>query len=163
MALVKCPDCGGEVSDKAKACPRCGRRMLKKSSGMGCFLLLLIVLIIFVVKYVSSPDEKVQPVIVESGGLSSAYPSLKGKLFFVKDKGGRVVQDKFENLQNLAEEWKDSLDTLMICRKNQDAFCIGRKQVDIEMFNNKLMKYDSRDVEFMKDKVYENTYIRRKQ
>lgn len=163
MPLIKCPDCGREVSEKAEACPGCGRRMLKKSSGMGCFLLLLIILTIVVVRYVSSSDEKVQPIVVESGELSSAYPSLKGKLFFVKDKGGRVVQDKFENLQNLAEEWKGSLDTLMICRKNQDAFCIGRKQVDIEMFNNKMERYDSDDVAFMKDKVYENTYIRRKQ
>lgn len=27
MALVKCPDCGSEVSDQAPACPRCGRPM----------------------------------------------------------------------------------------------------------------------------------------
>lgn len=25
MALVKCPDCGKEVSTEAKACPHCGR------------------------------------------------------------------------------------------------------------------------------------------
>jgi hypothetical protein len=25
MALHKCPDCGWEVSDKAKVCPGCGR------------------------------------------------------------------------------------------------------------------------------------------
>ena len=24
MALIKCPECGSEVSDKAVACPRCG-------------------------------------------------------------------------------------------------------------------------------------------
>lgn len=24
MALINCPECGSEVSDKAKACPRCG-------------------------------------------------------------------------------------------------------------------------------------------
>jgi cytochrome c biogenesis protein CcdA len=24
MALIKCPECGGEVSDKARACPHCG-------------------------------------------------------------------------------------------------------------------------------------------
>src|SRR4051812_47423384 len=27
MALLKCPDCGSEVSDAAIACPRCGRPM----------------------------------------------------------------------------------------------------------------------------------------
>jgi hypothetical protein len=25
MALLKCPDCNGNVSDRAKACPNCGR------------------------------------------------------------------------------------------------------------------------------------------
>jgi hypothetical protein len=25
MALIKCPECGNEVSDMAQACPRCGR------------------------------------------------------------------------------------------------------------------------------------------
>ena len=24
MALIKCPECGAEVSDKAEACPKCG-------------------------------------------------------------------------------------------------------------------------------------------
>lgn len=25
MSLIKCPDCGGMLSDSASACPRCGR------------------------------------------------------------------------------------------------------------------------------------------
>lgn len=25
MALIKCPDCGKEISDKAPVCPNCGR------------------------------------------------------------------------------------------------------------------------------------------
>ena len=25
MALIKCPDCGRDISDKAPACPHCGR------------------------------------------------------------------------------------------------------------------------------------------
>ncbi len=27
MALIKCPDCGREVSDSAPTCPNCGRRI----------------------------------------------------------------------------------------------------------------------------------------
>lgn len=30
MSLLKCPDCGTEVSDKAFTCPKCGR-VLKKA------------------------------------------------------------------------------------------------------------------------------------
>ena len=29
MALIKCPECGKEISDKAKACPECGYKMKK--------------------------------------------------------------------------------------------------------------------------------------
>lgn len=27
MALIKCPECGSEISDRAAACPRCGNPM----------------------------------------------------------------------------------------------------------------------------------------
>lgn len=27
MALIKCPECGKEISDKAKSCPNCGNPM----------------------------------------------------------------------------------------------------------------------------------------
>jgi len=27
MALVKCPECGNNISDKAKSCPKCGHPM----------------------------------------------------------------------------------------------------------------------------------------
>ena len=33
MALVKCPDCGKEISDSAESCPNCGRPM---STVMKC-------------------------------------------------------------------------------------------------------------------------------
>lgn len=29
MALIKCPDCGKEISDGAPDCPNCGKRLLK--------------------------------------------------------------------------------------------------------------------------------------
>lgn len=33
MALIKCPECGREISDKASACPGCGCPVEKKESG----------------------------------------------------------------------------------------------------------------------------------
>lgn len=33
MALLKCPDCGRDVSDQALACPNCGRPVLTSSSS----------------------------------------------------------------------------------------------------------------------------------
>ncbi|MFU2207235.1 zinc ribbon domain-containing protein [Solidesulfovibrio sp. C21] len=31
MALVKCPECGHEISDKAEACPHCGYEVVQES------------------------------------------------------------------------------------------------------------------------------------
>lgn len=31
MALIKCPECGHEVSDKAETCPSCGYEVIQKS------------------------------------------------------------------------------------------------------------------------------------
>lgn len=31
MALIKCPECGKNISDKAVACPQCGYNLQKKT------------------------------------------------------------------------------------------------------------------------------------
>lgn len=47
MALIKCPDCGNEVSEQAPTCPNCGRPLedvspktqnVRGGKGEGCFL-----------------------------------------------------------------------------------------------------------------------------
>lgn len=71
MTLIACPDCGGQVSDQAVACPHCGRplrsmpspeglrreaRFLQSlTTGCGCLVLLFVLaavgVIVFLVKY----------------------------------------------------------------------------------------------------------------
>lgn len=43
MALVKCKECGGKVSTKAKTCPNCGAKLPKKTSIVTWAVLMLIV------------------------------------------------------------------------------------------------------------------------
>ncbi|RVS47000.1 zinc-ribbon domain-containing protein [Citrobacter freundii] len=33
MALIKCKECGEQVSDKAASCPKCGAPIAKKNKG----------------------------------------------------------------------------------------------------------------------------------
>ncbi len=33
MALILCPECGKEISDKAKACPNCGMPLSEEMQG----------------------------------------------------------------------------------------------------------------------------------
>lgn len=72
MALIKCPECGKEVSDKASACPNCGYRIshpekaaaIIKYAKVGMICLLAVVAIIVLYKVVSkvhSPFEKFSP------------------------------------------------------------------------------------------------------
>lgn len=46
MALVKCKDCGGLVSSKAKACPSCGAEAPRKSSFLSRFFAGLVALFV---------------------------------------------------------------------------------------------------------------------
>lgn len=47
MALVKCGECGAEVSSEAETCPKCGARV--KAKPMGCFAKLVVVFLGFVI------------------------------------------------------------------------------------------------------------------
>ena len=33
MSLIKCPDCGNEVSDEAPSCPKCGKPIADKTAS----------------------------------------------------------------------------------------------------------------------------------
>jgi hypothetical protein len=44
MSLARCKDCGNEVSTDAKACPRCGSRMPKKTGFLTQLIAVLIAL-----------------------------------------------------------------------------------------------------------------------
>ncbi|WP_420492355.1 zinc-ribbon domain-containing protein [Pseudomonas aeruginosa] len=44
MALIKCKECGAQVSNKAKACPSCGAKVPKSVGVIGWLFVILIVL-----------------------------------------------------------------------------------------------------------------------
>ena len=49
MALIKCPECGKEISDKAESCPNCGMRVKNNKLKMSIKIVLIIFLTIFVI------------------------------------------------------------------------------------------------------------------
>ena len=62
MAIIKCPECGREISDKAKICPNCGYAMKKqynKKCGNGKLfsgLLLNIFSMLIILVYIVSSE-----------------------------------------------------------------------------------------------------------
>jgi hypothetical protein len=49
MALMKCGECGREISDQAAACPGCGAVVPKQSQADGCIPILFVLAIVFVI------------------------------------------------------------------------------------------------------------------
>lgn len=47
MALVKCKECGSEVSTKAKTCPKCGAKAPKKTSLFTWLVAVIVVVVMF--------------------------------------------------------------------------------------------------------------------
>lgn len=55
MALIKCRECGSEVSSKAKACPQCGAQV--RRDGLGCGSLLFVLFVVVLLAGVLGEDE----------------------------------------------------------------------------------------------------------
>lgn len=47
MAMIKCYDCGAQVSDRGKYCPTCGARVRKPAGLIGWLFVAAIVLAIW--------------------------------------------------------------------------------------------------------------------
>jgi len=47
MALVRCKECGEDISTKAQACPKCGAKAPKKTSLFTWFVLIFIIFIVY--------------------------------------------------------------------------------------------------------------------
>lgn len=57
MALVKCKECGGQVSTTAKACPACGSKPPKKTSIVTWLVLATIVIVVAKGMFTEKPPE----------------------------------------------------------------------------------------------------------
>lgn len=58
MALVKCKECGEQVSTKAKTCPKCGAKAPKKTSFFTWLVLIFIIIVVYTACQDSSPTSK---------------------------------------------------------------------------------------------------------
>ena len=55
MALINCPECNSQVSDKARECPECGHPIKEdwflESLKLGC-ITICVVIVVFIVLYI---------------------------------------------------------------------------------------------------------------
>lgn len=153
MALIKCPECGKEISDKAKSCPNCGyptdqiakdvssnsdaewennRKVDHKKIDLKKILLLLIVAIIlclgiFIIsKYINKNNEYKNAVNnYENGNYKEAYAYFSNSDFKDSDKYFEDTLLKYVN-QLIEEKDFESADPLIKIIENDDE----RKEIE---------------------------------
>lgn len=57
MSLIKCKDCGSEVSTKAKSCPKCGAPIKKEAKQYGCGTVIVVGIGLFILISIFTPDD----------------------------------------------------------------------------------------------------------
>lgn len=75
MAVVKCKECGGQVSTKAESCPSCGAKAPKKTSRVTWLVLIVIALLVY---QAVSNDAPPKPAAQAAAPVAKAPPKPKG-------------------------------------------------------------------------------------
>ena len=143
MALIKCPECGKEISDRAKKCPNCGfpikrknvRTLKKKKKSKSIFIIFTLTILFFIV-----------------GGIG-------GKFFFDVNIGIQklVENDKKTDIEPIAEEtnvnnkeWKITYDGVEYIGKYT-----GEVKEDIP-HGEGIFSFNKDDVNFLYEGSWEN-------
>jgi hypothetical protein len=105
MALVKCKECGKEVSSKAETCPNCGVTIKKKSSSPGCLGtgLLIILALFFIAPFL--PDE--EPAKKTATG-SKKTKTTEAKAIRTYQEG-RTVRVGYMAYRVISSRWQDEI------------------------------------------------------
>lgn len=82
MALIKCKECGAEVSSKAETCPKCGARVAAKPMGcgtlVGIILLGGIIISVFSSIFTTDTTDPVTSVQTPTTSAAAPEPNLPG-------------------------------------------------------------------------------------
>lgn len=97
MALIKCPECGKEISSEAKSCPNCGKPIPRPKGkpfykrGLFWFFLIVAIIIAFVIY------EKIQ--------LDRHLSEVVEQAFYDSGKGGTKITDIADDFENHMESY----------------------------------------------------------
>lgn len=97
MALIKCSECGKEISSDAKSCPHCGKPLPRPKGkpfykSVRFWIVVIIVIIIGVFVYVSIKSEQELSEVVE-------------KAFYESGEGGTKITDIADDFENRMESY----------------------------------------------------------
>jgi hypothetical protein len=60
MALIKCRECGRDISNQAKSCPQCGAKVKKPVGPLGIFVVLVLAAVVVSSFFISQKETETQ-------------------------------------------------------------------------------------------------------
>lgn len=103
MALIKCPECGKEVSDTIKTCPHCGykiknRKMSKKIQIVFALLIVLVIILaLFIGMLLHRSKQYNKAIAILNDGDYQTACSILEKISSYKDSKDLLEQAKYES------------------------------------------------------------------
>lgn len=125
--LTVCPDCRAEISKKAVACPRCGRKM-KAAKSFGCCGVVAVVLavgfvgsMVMVAVSPSHPrdDTALAPVVSAKPSTPTLNQGDEAEIFIAKASGGFIATDDAWDAMLDAENAKDEEEIVRLMARGE--------------------------------------------
>ncbi len=125
MALIKCPECGKEISDTAKSCPNCGYRIKRPKNNVkrkliiiGGAILIIIVVTLLIIQNGRYKEDSSPFYTMESGTKMKEIHDLYREPDDIQNNDGSI-DEVYNNLQFLGSKgtlkiryWSDSKDII---------------------------------------------------
>lgn len=120
MAMITCPECGKDVSDKANKCPHCGfkirvdqiskkirgiqnHKVTKKQGCIGClFFFILMILLVIILHQCDVNNQQEKNVTIAN---AQAAEKQKQEELAAKENAKTPVQKRMEHLETCFSQW----------------------------------------------------------
>lgn len=115
MALVKCKECGKEISSKASSCPNCGFVIKKKGTSYSyLWVIILVALILIIIGSLSQSDSSISSITTEKVTLEQFQKIEVGMSYqevvqIIGSEGEEISRNKIEGIPGVM----DLIETVM--------------------------------------------------
>ena len=105
MALIKCEECGKEISSRAKTCPQCGLP-LKFEAGCGTYLLIFLFGIVFLYSSCKEMIKSQYNILWEERFIKQRQKLLKQlSVFRYREKSVRLIYNFLSGFKTNSNSW----------------------------------------------------------
>jgi hypothetical protein len=145
MALVKCKECGKEISSAAAACPNCGKPISKTSpAAAGCLIVIIVIVVLALIGQCSGSDKDSKPQSAPAPAVEPAPSPSPPAPTVHKARPAATVATNLNDAKALDERF--GTDALVYCASGADDYLRGSSKFvfkwdEIGFFEQKFDKY----------------------